>query len=132
MSVNCRDTRRKRTGVTSTSIWTHYERGERVFCGHELPDGLRKHQRLPEPMTQMVDALQVPDDRLAELGPGYARLFEQRALRFSGSWLSEGELLWLAKTGDRQSFRKLVAESERQQSTRGSVVEAAGSKIEKL
>ncbi|MBX3250919.1 MAG: phosphoribosylaminoimidazolesuccinocarboxamide synthase [Myxococcales bacterium] len=38
------------TGVTSTSIWTHYERGERVFCGHRLPDGLRKHQRLPEPL----------------------------------------------------------------------------------
>jgi phosphoribosylaminoimidazole-succinocarboxamide synthase len=38
------------TGVTSTSIWTHYERGERVFCGHELPDGLKKHQRLPEPI----------------------------------------------------------------------------------
>jgi len=38
------------TGVTSTSIWTHYERGERVFCGHTLPDGLKKHQRLPEPI----------------------------------------------------------------------------------
>jgi phosphoribosylaminoimidazole-succinocarboxamide synthase len=38
------------TGVTSTSIWTHYEKGARVFCGHELPDGLRKHQRLPAPI----------------------------------------------------------------------------------
>src|SRR5262249_35918676 len=38
------------TGVTSTSIWTHYERGERVFCGHRLPDGMKKHQRLPEPI----------------------------------------------------------------------------------
>ena len=38
------------TGVTSTSIWTHYNRGERVFCGHELPDGLQKHQKLPEPI----------------------------------------------------------------------------------
>jgi phosphoribosylaminoimidazole-succinocarboxamide synthase len=38
------------TGVTSTSIWTHYERGERIFCGHQLPDGLKKHQRLPEPI----------------------------------------------------------------------------------
>jgi phosphoribosylaminoimidazole-succinocarboxamide synthase len=40
------------TGVTSTSIWTHYERGERVFCGHRLPDGLRKNERLPEPSTK--------------------------------------------------------------------------------
>ncbi len=36
------------TGVTSTSIWTHYARGERTFCGHALPDGLRKHEKLPE------------------------------------------------------------------------------------
>ena len=38
------------TGTTSTSIWVHYSRGERVFCGHRLPDGLREHQRLPEPI----------------------------------------------------------------------------------
>lgn len=38
------------TGVTKTSIWTHYARGERVFCGHRLPDGLRKNEKLPEPI----------------------------------------------------------------------------------
>jgi phosphoribosylaminoimidazole-succinocarboxamide synthase len=38
------------TGSTSTSIWTHYERGSRVFCGHSLPDGLKKNQRLPAPI----------------------------------------------------------------------------------
>jgi phosphoribosylaminoimidazole-succinocarboxamide synthase len=38
------------TGSTSTSLWTHYERGERVFCGHALPDGLKKHQQLPHPI----------------------------------------------------------------------------------
>jgi phosphoribosylaminoimidazole-succinocarboxamide synthase len=38
------------TGNTSTSIWTHYARGEREFCGHRLPDGLKKHQRLPAPI----------------------------------------------------------------------------------
>ena len=38
------------TGVTSTSIWTHYARGERVFCGHRLPDGLSKNDRLPAPI----------------------------------------------------------------------------------
>lgn len=36
------------TGSSSTSIWRAYERGERVFCGHAIPDGLRRHQRLPE------------------------------------------------------------------------------------
>jgi phosphoribosylaminoimidazole-succinocarboxamide synthase len=38
------------TGTTSTSLWTHYAQGARVFCGHALPDGLKKHQRLPEPI----------------------------------------------------------------------------------
>ena len=38
------------TGVTSTSIWRAYEAGERVYCGHRLPDGMRKHQRLAEPL----------------------------------------------------------------------------------
>ena len=35
------------TGVTSTSIWRHYEQGARLFCGHALPDGMRKNQPLP-------------------------------------------------------------------------------------
>jgi len=34
------------TGVTSTSIWSHYQKGAREFCGHKLPDGMRKNQRL--------------------------------------------------------------------------------------
>lgn len=34
------------TGVTSTSIWSHYKAGTREFCGHKLPDGMRKNQRL--------------------------------------------------------------------------------------
>lgn len=38
------------TGVTSTSIWTHYGEGIREFCGHRLPEGLRKHQKLPDPI----------------------------------------------------------------------------------
>lgn len=38
------------TGTTSTSIWVHYEAGARKFCGHDLPSGLRKHERLPTPI----------------------------------------------------------------------------------
>ena len=38
------------TGVTSTSIWTHYQAGKRVFCGNELPDGLKKNQKLDRPI----------------------------------------------------------------------------------
>jgi phosphoribosylaminoimidazole-succinocarboxamide synthase len=38
------------TGTTSTSIWVHYEQGKREFCGHKLPDGMQKHQRLEQPI----------------------------------------------------------------------------------
>ena len=38
------------TGTTSTSIWTHYEAGSRLFCGHSLPDGMRKNQKLSKPI----------------------------------------------------------------------------------
>ena len=38
------------TGITPTSIWTAYEKGDRNFCGNELPDGMRKHEKLPEPI----------------------------------------------------------------------------------
>ena len=36
--------RRYLTGSTDTSVWTHYERGVRNFCGHDLPDGMVKNQ----------------------------------------------------------------------------------------
>ena len=38
------------TGSTSTSMWTHYAAGERTFCGHALPEGLVKNQRLERPL----------------------------------------------------------------------------------
>jgi len=38
------------TGSTSTSMWTHYADGARTFCGHALPDGLVKNQRLERPI----------------------------------------------------------------------------------
>ncbi|MCB9555966.1 MAG: phosphoribosylaminoimidazolesuccinocarboxamide synthase [Deltaproteobacteria bacterium] len=39
------------TGTSSTSIWTHYQQGARSYCGHRLPDGLKKHQRLEQPIV---------------------------------------------------------------------------------
>jgi len=36
------------TGSTETSIWTMYQRGERLLYGHQFPDGLVKNQKLLE------------------------------------------------------------------------------------
>jgi phosphoribosylaminoimidazole-succinocarboxamide synthase len=38
------------TGVTSTSLWTLYEKGEREPYGIPLPDGLKKNDPLPAPI----------------------------------------------------------------------------------
>ena len=36
------------TGSTDTSIWKNYQNGVRNYCGHVLPDGMVKNQKLPE------------------------------------------------------------------------------------
>lgn len=38
------------TGVTDTSLWTHYAKGKRDFGNFCLPDGMRKNQKLAEPV----------------------------------------------------------------------------------
>ena len=36
------------TGSTSTSIWKNYQNGVRNYCGHELPEGMTKNEKLAE------------------------------------------------------------------------------------
>ncbi|MFA6273809.1 MAG: phosphoribosylaminoimidazolesuccinocarboxamide synthase [Candidatus Paceibacterota bacterium] len=38
------------TGVTDTSLWTHYQKGQRDFGNFILPEGLKKNQKLTEPV----------------------------------------------------------------------------------
>jgi phosphoribosylaminoimidazole-succinocarboxamide synthase len=38
------------TGVTDTSLWTHYAKGKRDFGNFRLPEGMRKNQKLAEPV----------------------------------------------------------------------------------
>lgn len=38
------------TGTTETSLWTHYARGVRNYCGNDLPEGLRKNEQLHHPI----------------------------------------------------------------------------------
>ena len=74
------------TGVTSTSIWKAYEQGARTFCGHPLPDGLRKNQALPRailtPSTKAPKGghdVSVSKDELLAMGQVSAEEFEQAA-----------------------------------------------------
>jgi phosphoribosylaminoimidazole-succinocarboxamide synthase len=74
------------TGVTSTSIWKAYEAGARTFCGHRLPEGMRKNQPLLQPiLTPSTKAskgdhdISVSRDELLALGRISPELFDRAA-----------------------------------------------------
>ena len=74
------------TGVTDTSIWRAYERGDREFCGHQLPDGMVRHQKLPRPiLTPSTKApkgehdISVSRAQLLEMGAIDAEQFDRAA-----------------------------------------------------
>lgn len=74
------------TGVTSTSIWYAYERGARVFCGHALPDGMKKNEPLAKPiLTPSTKAakgdhdVSVSKDELLAMGKIEPAMFERAA-----------------------------------------------------
>ena len=74
------------TGVTSTSIWKAYEAGARTFCGHALPEGMRKNQKLPKPiLTPSTKAakgdhdVSVSKDELLAMGRIQPDVFDRAA-----------------------------------------------------
>ncbi len=55
------------SGVTDTSIWGSYEKGERVIYGIKFPEGLRKNQKLKTPIiTPTTKAEKGHDLRLTD------------------------------------------------------------------
>jgi len=56
------------TGVTKTSIWYSYQKGERIIYGLRFPDGLVKNEKLPKPVltptTHPEIGAKVHDERL--------------------------------------------------------------------
>jgi phosphoribosylaminoimidazole-succinocarboxamide synthase len=74
------------TGVTSTSIWRNYEKGERTFGGVTLPDGMKKNMRLPEPLLTPTTKAEkgghdenITREGLIERGVLDAKTFDQLA-----------------------------------------------------
>lgn len=53
------------TGVTDTSAWTGYSKGERNFCGNLLPEGLRKNQRLAAPIITPTTKSTQHDEKIS-------------------------------------------------------------------
>jgi phosphoribosylaminoimidazole-succinocarboxamide synthase len=81
------------TGVTSTSIWTHYKSGRRDFGSFTLADGMRKNAKLPKPVftpstkeqthdetltpQEVVERGLLEKDRLDQVEAAAQRLFER-------------------------------------------------------
>lgn len=53
------------TGVTKTSAWTNYKQGVRNLCGNALPEGLRKDQKLAEPIITPTTKLEEHDRNIS-------------------------------------------------------------------
>ena len=60
------------TGSTKTSLWTHYNNDERVYCGITFPDGLVKNQKLDRnyvtPTTKSDSDEPISEKDIVELG----------------------------------------------------------------
>lgn len=56
------------TGVTNTSIWGSYEKGERTIYGLKFPEGLKKNQKLPRPVITPTTHAEIGghDERLTK------------------------------------------------------------------
>ncbi len=53
------------TGVTETAAWTAYAKGERLFCGNVLPEGMKKNQKFPEPIITPTTKSEIHDEKIS-------------------------------------------------------------------
>lgn len=54
------------TGSTSTSMWTNYNKGVRHYCGHHLPEGLIKNQKLDQILLTPTTKDDTHDELISE------------------------------------------------------------------
>jgi phosphoribosylaminoimidazole-succinocarboxamide synthase len=52
------------TGVTSTAVWTAYDKGEREYCGNILPEGLKKNHKFPIPIITPTTKDEIHDEKI--------------------------------------------------------------------
>ncbi len=52
------------TGVTSTSVWTAYAKGERDFCGNKLPENMKKNQPFEKPIITPTTKDEIHDEKI--------------------------------------------------------------------
>jgi phosphoribosylaminoimidazole-succinocarboxamide synthase len=95
------------TGVTGTSIWGSYEKGDRVIYGIKFPNGMKKNQKLPKAIITPTTKAEVGhDERLTGkeilkhkiVEPKIWRQLEKAALALferGTKFAQKPELFWL-------------------------------------
>jgi len=68
------------SGVTSTSAWMAYSKGEREFCGNHLPDGMKKNQVFAQPIITPTTKSETHDEKVS------AAEVVQRGLMTQAQW----------------------------------------------
>jgi len=53
------------SGSTSTSAWKAYEKGERQYCGHLLPEGMKKNDPFPESLITPTTKSDEHDEKIS-------------------------------------------------------------------
>lgn len=53
------------SGTTSTSLWTQYQNGVREYCGITFPEGLKKNQKLEQPVLTPTTKEKIHDRPIA-------------------------------------------------------------------
>lgn len=53
------------TGSTDTSAWVNYKNGERLFCGVQLPEGLKKNQKFDTPIITPTTKAKDHDEKIS-------------------------------------------------------------------
>ena len=70
------------SGSTGTASWTAYAKGEREYCGHQLPEGMHKNQAFEKPLITPTTKSDIHDENInfftvAESGLVDPELWEQ-------------------------------------------------------
>ncbi|HEC21152.1 MAG TPA: phosphoribosylaminoimidazolesuccinocarboxamide synthase [Candidatus Peregrinibacteria bacterium] len=53
------------SGSTSTSAWKAYEKGEREYCGHTLPEGMKKNEPFPKSLITPTTKSDEHDEKIS-------------------------------------------------------------------
>lgn len=89
------------TGSTDTSLWTHYARGERDYCGNAFPDGMKKNDRLLKAVITPTTKAESHDEPIAP-----ADILARRLMAPSDWEIASSAALSLFRFGQQEALKR--------------------------